>query len=262
VEALIGPAGGYPCVGCHSTSPDGRYVVVPARRFPGRALYDLAAGREVLPPVTLPTEASPPAWRPDPEGEAPSYRFVYESGGDLHLASLGEGYLGRLSGADAPEVVEASPAWGASGEIAFSRGVELWIVPEAGGLARAVPGPRDPDRLRYEPALAPGGGWLAFTESRIPAGGSGPLTGAVVRLVDLGSGAIVDLPDLAGGRSRLAGWSLDGTTLAVAADLPGGAGGYDLWTLAFDPRTGSAGPPAPRVEVNTASDEYAPAFRR
>ncbi len=250
------------CTGCHSVSPDGKYVALIEGGFNLR-IIEAVSGQERALPRPLATMALYLSWRPDNMGG--DYPFAYGDGTDIHLASLARGEIGLLAGASDPAVPENMPAWGPNGEIvfvsgagggslAFSGPTELMRVNEGGG----VPSPLLPGAtpaLRYYPHFAPNGRWVAFTES-MGAGSSFAAPDAQIRLVASTSGPVLPLSQLNVGASSYPTWSVDSHFLSFSSRRPG-SGGWDLYVAAIDPLTGADNPATPIAAANTPEFEHA-----
>lgn len=250
------------CTGCHSVSPDGKYVALIESGFNLR-IIDTNSGQERTLARPLPTLPLYVSWRPDNMGG--DYPFAYGDGADIHLASLAQGEIGLLPGASDPGLSESMPSWGPSGEIAFVRGTgssglafsgptELMRVSEAGGVASSLL-PGAPPALRYYPHYAPNGRWVAFTES-MSAASSFAASDARIHMVAAGSGPIFSLSRLNDGASSYPTWSVDSRFLSFSSRRPG-SGGWDLYVAAIDPVTGADNPATPITAANTPEFEHA-----
>ncbi len=230
-EPFFGPRTGRGCAGCHSLSPDGRYVAVVEMGSQVRTMQvlDTESGLETLLPATV-GNGLYVSWRPDVNADPP-YQFVYAwSEGDLAISSLYTGYIGKLAGADDPDDLETMPSWGPNGVIAYVRasagsgaGVQgpaaVWTVPEAGGSATPLPGASDQTASRYYPAFSRDGRWVAYTHS---ASAQNSISARDARLEVVaadGSGLVLTYPEvnLPGAPNSHPSWSIDGRYLT---DLP------------------------------------------
>lgn len=264
---FYGTAAGQSCSGCHAVSPDGRFVaLVEYNTSPIMRIVDARTGGSV--PVPGTANGQFPSWRPDVTS-MPPYQFVYNDGNVLKVASLTTGVLREVTGANDQTHVQTQPSWGPNGTIAFVRGTpgdagtfaiagpaDLMTIPEAGGAATAVPGASGNGGGNYYPEFSPNGRYLAFTFSA-----AGQTTRAandsVIRLVQVSSGAILNLPQLnAAGPNSWPTWSKDGMFLSFSSTRSGGAGSADIYFAPVDQNTGADGPAQPVVGVNTPNYDH------
>lgn len=244
-----GPRTGKSCAGCHSVSPDGAYVAVvetaQMRFVEATTGLELFLADAFLDPTFF-------SWNPDVH-TTPPYQFAYSNGSDILIASLFDGPIGPLAGANDPAYIETMPSWGPDGKIAFVRGsasaqtqngnnfglsgpTDILLVDEAGGTPVPVAGASENGRASYYPAFSPDGVWLAFTESA-SAQSTTAATDAQLRLVRAdNSGTVMDLAATNGtdGASSYATWSRDGAYLSFSSQRLGGAGDWDLYIAPID----------------------------
>jgi hypothetical protein len=268
-ETFWGPRVQKPCAGCHSLSPDGRYV----------ALVELG-GLESLQIVDTLTKQVTPipgqarralyfSWNPRVD-TVPPYQYVYASDGDLHIASLLDGYLGRLSGADTADYDETMPSWASDGRIVFTRfgagaagGIgasgrgQLMVVGAGGGNATLLPAAND-TTSRYYPAISRDARWVAHTTS---AEGNTTLSARDARIELIatdGSGTVLTLPQLntGDGGSSYPQWSLDGRYLSFSSNRTGGVGSWDVYYATAHTLTGTVGVPQLVPGANTSGFEH------
>lgn len=252
-----GPRTGRACAGCHSVSPDGRYVaVIEASSF---RMVDTTTDIA----LALPNSAIAPnyiTWRPNVLAQ-PSYQYAYDDGSNISIASLWQGTLRELQGANDPNFVETMATWGPDGKIAFVRGTvgtqsssgggfglegpaDLYVVDQNGGAATPVLGASTnlATGAHYYPAFSPDGRWIAYTYS---ASSLGTLAAAdaTIRMVSAdNSGTVLDLPALnAGdGANSYSTWSVNGEFMSFSSNRSGGAGDWDIYISEIDPVTGDA----------------------
>lgn len=265
---VYGATPGQSCVGCHSISPDGRYL----------AMYEAGVGSLVLDTTTGAKITLPPnlgifqfsSWNPD-LNDGDGYELVYSDGFDLHLASLNSGDHGVLVGASEGDVSEIHPSWGPNGTIAFAKGpgggagllspVDIYEIPDTGGVAMPVLGASGAMTNEYYPSYSPDGRWLAFTEAQLGSTISAP--DARVRLVRTdGSGSRHELPDAnqQGISCSYPTWSVDGRFLSFSAKNP--ATSFDLYLVPFDSLAGVEGVATPVTGVNTVDFEHGALWSR
>lgn len=267
-----GPRNGKGCAGCHSISPDGRYVAVvevgSMRFVEADTDLELFLGdTQLLDPTSF-------SWRPD-INTTPPYQYAYSDGADVRIGSLFDGDLGPLAGANDGTLIETMPTWGPDGTIAFVRGAsaattsdgsfglqgptDILIVDENGGTPVPLAGASGNAMANYYPTYAPNGLWIAFTQSP-SAASTIAAEDARIRLAAAdNSGNILLLPALndASGPSSYTTWSVDGRFISFASKRTGGAGNWDLYLGSIDPLSGADGDLRPLSEVNTADFEHA-----
>jgi dipeptidyl aminopeptidase/acylaminoacyl peptidase len=275
-ENFWGPPSGKPCAGCHTVSPDGRFVAL-AEFGSTQAvkLVDKLTRTEVLLSHSL-VDATFLAWNPDVTAGA-GWQYVYSDGMDLHLASIGGGYAGKLVGADTPDRMESMPTWLPDGSIVFTRFEQPGGAGQIGGsgpaqLYRLAPGAATAELLmpqtgtataaRYYPRVSPDGRWIAYTESVGVNGGLGTISAsdARIRLVspDGRLHAALARPNGRGdGGSSYPTWSADGRYLSFASNRSGGQGSWDLYLAPIDPTTGDAEAAINLEALNTPNFEHA-----
>jgi Tol biopolymer transport system component len=276
-EPYWGPRTGEGCAGCHQVSPDGKYVAIvevgQMRFIDTDTDLELFLDYSFVDPTSM-------SWRPDVATDPP-YQFVYSNGADLEIASLFDGPLGTLAGADDPTMIDTMPTWGPNGQIAFVRGnapaqtsdggafgiegpCDVYIVDEDGGTEVLVPGASANSQANYYPQFSPNGIFLAITQSA-SATSTIAATDARLRLVraDL-SGTVLALDGVNGsdGASSYPTWSVDGSFLSFSSNRSGGAGDWDIWIVGVEPTTGATATPMNLNdfevgEINTADFEHA-----
>jgi hypothetical protein len=242
VETYPQRPAGSPCVGCHSISPDGRYLafVEEGTRLgkPGwrdLRVRDTQDGSELVFPTTI--DLAPPSWRPDVNTDPP-YQFVYPAKDDtLVIAGLFHGNLGPVAGTGVSGP-DDMPSWGPDGTIAFVRNRRLHTIPEGGGAAVELPVPPDDGVSHVFPAYSGDGRWIAYS--------SGPsIDRRRVEVVAAdGSGRGLLLPEINGPgiTSSHPHWSPDGRFLSYSSQRPDGAGDWDVYFVTFDSASGAVGP--------------------
>lgn len=267
-----GPRNGKGCAGCHSISPDGKYVAVvevgTMRFVEAETDLELFLGdTQFLDPTSF-------SWRPNID-TTPPYQFAYSDGADVRIGSLFDGDLGPLAGADDGTVIETMPSWGPDGTIAFVRGAsaattsdgsfglqgptDVLLIDENGGAPVPLVGASGNGMANYYPAFAPNGLWIAFTQSP-SAASTIAAEDAHIRLAPAdNSGNILALPALNSdtGPSSYTTWSVNGRFLSFASKRTGGAGNWDLYLGSIDPLSGVDSDLRPLTEVNTADFEHA-----
>lgn len=253
-----GPRTGRSCAGCHSVSPDGRYVAI----IEGASFRMVDTTTDIA--LALPNSAISPnyiTWRPNVLAQ-PAYQYAYDDGFNISIASLWQGTLRELQGANDPNLVETMATWGSNGKIAFVRGTQgtqnqngggfglmgpadLLMVDENGGTPVAIQGASSnlTNGSNYYPAFSPNGNWIAYTFS---AAGSGTLAAADarIRLVSAANtGNVLDLPNLnaGGGANSYPTWSVNGQFMSFSSNRAGGAGDWDIYIAPIDPMTGAEG---------------------
>jgi Tol biopolymer transport system component len=259
------------CVGCHSVSPDGRYLAVVNSGSFTLAIVDTMSNQLVTVPGNLNSQNTVMvAWRPDVNA-APPYQFAYDDGQIIRVASVMGGPIGTLAGADIANVAQKHPAWGPNGKIAFVRGTnntflgfsgssDIMLIDENGGMAQPLVGASGTGGLNYYPAFSPNGEWIAYTISH---GGGNMGTYAAqdaeIRVVASNqSGTVLNPPMLnsPGFPSSFPTWSHDGQFLSFSSERTGGLGSWDIWFVAFDPVTGNMGMPMDLMPANTSGFEH------
>lgn len=256
---------GKQCSGCHSISPDGRYLAIVGLGnidiVDTRTQQAVAGSR----PVSSLTFVS---WNPD-VNTSPPYQFAYGDNDAIQISSAQGGQVHTLRGADEPNFGHGMPTWG-PGKIAFVRGTQgnglhfwgptdIMIVDEAGGVAVPLAGASLNNGGNFYPKFSPNGRWIAYNHSP-SAGGTVSVPDARVQLVRAdNSGTVLTLPLLntASGATSFPTWAVDGTYLSFSSNRPGGAGGWDIYIAPIDPVSGTEGMPRNLAEVNTAEFEHA-----
>ena len=270
IETFWGPRVQKPCAGCHTLSPDGRYVAVVELGGPESLQIIDTLTKQITPVPGQARDALYFAWNPRVD-TTPPYQYVYASSGDLHIASLLDGYLGKLVGADTPDYDETMPSWGTDDRIVFTRfgagaaeGIggsgrgQLMVVGAGGGGATSLAAAND-RTSRYYPAISRDARWVAHTTS---AEGNTTISArdARVELIATdGSGTVLTLPQLnAGdGGSSYPQWSLDGRYLSFSSNRTGGVGSWDVYYATAHTLTGTVGVPQLVPGANTSGFEHA-----
>jgi hypothetical protein len=274
-EPFWGPRVGKACSGCHQISPDGRFVAVTnllAGNVRSVTFVDVEANATVGPQHDVANGVFL-SWKPD-VNTTPPYQYVY-SDGDLHIASLFDGYIGPVMGASDPTIVETMPSWGPDGQIAFVAGAgvpgsgmvpgtislkgptSIYLINEAGGVAVPLSGASNNGFANYYPRYSPNALWIAYTLSE-SAISTFAATDAQIRLVKAdSSGQVLALPLLNAGASSFPTWSRGGDFLSFSSDRPGGVGSWDLYISPIDPVTGQERAPFPLTSANTPDFEHA-----
>jgi WD40 repeat protein len=278
------PSSGGPrvCSGCHSVSPDGRYVAMTESRPETQELafrvVDTTSGQATsIPGVEGALFA---AWNPRTDTDPP-HQFLYMRDNLIYRAAVTRGAMGTLRGAADPAFIQSWPAWGPGGKVAFARqpqgaecrspaGVhpsggpilcgptDLMLVDEDGGVPSPLPGASGNGMANYHPAFSPDGRWIAFTQSA-SAVSTYVAADAQIRLVRSdGSGGVHALRALQspGSASSWPTWSLDGAFLSFSSNRPGGMGGYDIYIAPIDPETGADGPAEVLTEASSPGFDH------
>ncbi|MBI4817825.1 MAG: choice-of-anchor D domain-containing protein [Deltaproteobacteria bacterium] len=248
IEQFDGQSSGQQCGGCHSLSPDGKYIAIV--EITGRLRIIDTQTKLELPIPGIPI-FSKVAWNPNPR-TSPSHQFAYSSAtdGHIHVASI-SGNDSVLAGADSP-AAETFPSWG-PGEIAFIVDNELFRVPETGGTRTLVVSQQNAVFLRFA-AYSPDGRWIAFTEA----------TPRQIRMVrpDGTDFKSLDAANGMDGETSWPTWSSDSKFLSYSSKRSTGRGSWDLYISTVDPLTGAVGPATPINEVNSANFEHGAEWSR
>ncbi len=252
-----GPRTGRSCAGCHSVSPDGRYVAI----IEGPSFRMVDTTTDIA--LSLPNSTIAPnyiTWRPNVLAQ-PAYQYAYDDGSNISIASLWQGTLRELQGANDPAFVETMASWGSNGKIAFVRGTvgtqsssgggfglegpaDLYVVDENGGTPTAMLGASTNlmSGSNYYPSVSPNGMWIAYTHS--PSGtGTLAAADATIRMVSsANNGTVLTLPALnAGdGANSYPTWSVNGEFMSFSSNRSGGAGDWDIYISEINPTTGDA----------------------
>lgn len=275
IRQVYGSSSDQVCSGCHQASPDGRFVGFVEHRGGNRFQFQvIEAESQRRVAVDFLPETMFFSWNPDPNTEPP-YQYAYDQGGDIHIASLRDGYIGKLAGADDPSVIETMPSWGPD-KIAFVRGrtasaqvtglvgpTDIYLASPQGGEVTPVPGASQHGQASYYPAISPNGRWLAYTHSASARRTAGA-PDARIRVVDLDRrGSVDDLPALNQGASSFPTWSLDGRYLSFSSDRGQVQDfDWDIFVAGFDPLTGQAHAAEPLLGANTSQFEHAAVWSR
>ncbi len=276
-RSFWGPRSGKQCTGCHVLSPDGKYVaLIEFISGPNFKVVDTQTNMVIQ---SLPTEVSGAtyfSWRPN-VATTPPYQFVFDdAGGDLKIATLFDGFIGPVNGANDPNYLEVQPSWGPNGKIVYVRGTQgvqgqggqgnlglqgptdLMIVDEGGGTPTVLMGAGANTFANYYPAFSPNGDWIAFTQSRAAQSSIAASDATLLLARSDNSGVLRTLPLLnsASGASSFPTWSVNGAFLSFSSNRPGGAGDWDIYIAPVDPVTGMDGASVNVVEANSSSFEH------
>lgn len=269
---FYGSSNGNACSGCHSVSPDGRYVAL-VEGGSGK-IIDTRTGV----PLSLPNSLQSTAfisWKPD-VNTTPPYQYAYDNGQDIQIAALFDGRLRTLQGADDNTLIELMPSWGSNGQIAFARGMmaaqgqngaigfagaaDILVVPEAGGAPVPLMGASNNGGANYYPVFSPNGNFIALTYSA-QAMSTIAASDAVIKLVASdNSGWVSNLPNAnhmpGDGASSYPTWAVDGSHLSFASNRSGGAGDWDIYIAPIDPMTGADGAATNLLSANSPGFEH------
>ena len=259
---------GQACAGCHSVSPDGRYLAIVGDNNFSIIIVDTQNDPRVALPFTT-NQTSFVTWNPNVNTNPP-YQFAYDDSDIIQIASVFGGYLRELQGANTPGVGQKMAAWGPAGKIAFVRGqagggfgffgpTDIMLVDEGGGVAVPLAGVSGMGGASYYPKFSPDGRWLAYTYS---AGASGTLSAQdarvqLVRTDQSGTVLPLNLANSVSGASSFPTWAADGSYLSFSSNRPGGLGGWDIYLAPIDLATGTEGPAQNLIEANTPAFEHA-----
>jgi hypothetical protein len=268
-----GPRTGKQCAGCHSVSPDGKYVAVlevGTMRFVEAATgLELILGNSFLDPQYF-------SWRPN-VNTMPPYQFAYGTGGVVKIAALFDGFIRDLQGANESGFLQTMPTWGTNGKIAFVKGIQapdtgqqgatgfqgptdIMVVDENGGVATPVPGASNNNKANYYPQFSPNAQWIAFTQSD-SAQTTIAASDAKLRLVKMDNSATVlpltNINSNTDGANSYPTWAVDGTFLSFSSNRSGGAGDWDIYVAPVNPITGADGAAQNIQDLNTADFEHA-----
>lgn len=273
-----GPRSGKQCTGCHVLSPDGKYVAL--IEFGGSVSFKVVDTQTNMVIQSLPTEvggATYFSWRPDVT-TTPPYQFVYDDpDGDLKVATLFDGFIGKVSGADTANYIELQPSWGRNGKIAYVRATQaaqgqggqgnwgvqgasdIMLIDEAGGTPQVLAGAGSNTYANYYPNYSPNGNWIAFTQSRSAQSSIAAADATILLAAADGSGVVRTLPLLngSGGASSYPIWSINGAYLSFSSNRPGGVGDWDIYVAPVDPVTGMDAAARNVIEANSANFEHA-----
>ncbi|MCK6549529.1 choice-of-anchor D domain-containing protein, partial [Myxococcota bacterium] len=254
------------CTGCHSMSPDGRYLAFVERNetapYDSLFIRDLDTGevsdtgiREVTRHVS---------WRPNVD-TSPPHQFVYtDARRVLSIGAVGRGFVRDVGVVDDADQVHLFPSWGPRGEIAFIRVARanaslssilrasaLAVVHEDGGPIRVLVGADGSQEVRTHPEMSPDGTWIAFTEESVGLDWTSEL-----RAVRVDDGALVQLPRINASVPRIRGptWSRTGRFLTFRSDLRMN-GPFGLYIAPFDAATGLDGPASRISELDSAAEQ-------
>ncbi|MEW5849800.1 MAG: choice-of-anchor D domain-containing protein [Myxococcota bacterium] len=273
-DPFWGPRTGKQCAGCHSVSPDGKYVAVTESAF--MRFVEADTGLELI----LGDQFTDPqyfSWRPDVNTNPP-YQFAYATGNIIKIAALYDGFLRELEGAADTSVIQTMPSWGTNGKIAFVRGnqaaqssngngfgvegpTDILLVDEDGGVPELVVGASANGKGNYYPQFSPNALWIAFTQSAA-AQSTIAAEDAQIRLVRAdNSGTVLNLPTLNGtagdGANSYSTWARDGTFLSFSSNRSGGMGDWDIYLAPVDPVTGADSAATNVADLNTSAFEHA-----
>jgi Tol biopolymer transport system component len=221
------------------------------------------------------------SWNPDVNTNPP-YQYVYDVATDLSVASLFQGVLYEVAGANDPAMAEMMPSWGSDGKIAYVRGMttmnnngggsfglagpcDVMTIPVAGGTPTPLAGASNPTPgmggAYYYPAYSPNGRWIAFTYSA-QASSTIAAEDAVIRLARSdNSGTVMMLSNAnnapGNGATSYPTWSVNGAFLSFSSNRSGGQGDWDIYIAPVDPMTGVDGPATNVSAANSAAFEHA-----
>lgn len=263
---------GKACSGCHSVSPDGRYVAV----IEAAAFRMVDTTTDIA--LAVPNNSISPAyisWNPDITTNPP-YQYAYDTGaGDIEIAGLFAGTLRTLTGAADPNQYELMPTWGPNGKIVFARGQQvassmnggafgfqgssdLLIVDEAGGTPTLIAGASGTSGAHYYPRFSPNGLWIAFTRSNNASNTIAAPDAEILLASAANDGTILPLTNLntSGYASSYPTWSVDGAFLSFSSNRPGGTGDWDIYIAPIDPMTGADSAAIELTEANSPQFEH------
>ncbi|MBI2373169.1 MAG: choice-of-anchor D domain-containing protein [Deltaproteobacteria bacterium] len=261
---------GRACAGCHTISPDGRYLAVIGEGNFELRVVDTEFDMEVVLPFTA-QNANFLTWRPDPNSNPP-YQFIYSDGNEMHVASVFGGYIGQVPGGNDPTMGQKMATWGSNGVIAFVRGnrdggfgfwgpTDIMLIDERGGVAVPLAGASGNGAANYYPQFSPDGSWIVYSYS---ASASGTLSAGdgELRLVRPDqSGTVLTMPNANGERgatNSFPNWSRDGRYISFASKRAESLGGsWDIFIAPVDPATGEDGVAIPVPGLNTIDFEHA-----
>ncbi|MCC7386196.1 MAG: choice-of-anchor D domain-containing protein [Deltaproteobacteria bacterium] len=262
-EPVYGPATSNGCGGCHSVSPDGRYVALISEA--GLRILEAGTQRDVTPSSGLPPSYGFVSWNPDPDAGAGHELVV--GYGSLRKLSVVAGDLGVLPGSETPGHLANMPTWGPNGVIAYVRGASGWeagfsgptdvmLIPEAGGTPTPLRGASANARANYYPAFSPNGRWIVLTQSDQAATTVSASDGRLALAAAGNTGVVLPMLAANGGSSSYARWSRDGRYLSFASNRPGGVGGWDLYVAPIDPISGADGRAINLRDINSPDAEH------
>ncbi len=245
-----------------SISPDGRYVafVAPAAPYPAPLLVrDLVEG--TVRATTIVGAWSAVSWRPDVHTDPP-HQFVYTAADHTLQIGTPEGLVRPLGAVD-PRYVYLQPTWGPRGKIVFVRapragagGViayapsDLAWIDEVGGPVTIVEGASGNAELREDPVFDPSGRWIAFS-TRVGSA-EAPFELRAVRVEGTAPSVSLAVSQRLRVRPRFPSWAPSGRLIAfVAVRSRDDPTDDDVFSAAFDPETGRAGPALRVDELST-----------
>ncbi len=259
---------GQTCAGCHSVSPDGRYLAIVGDNNFSIIIVDTQNDQRVALPFTT-NQTSFVTWNPNVNTNPP-YQFAYDDADIMQIASVFGGYMRQLQGANLPGVGQKMASWGPAGKIAFVRGqanggfgffgpTDVMLVDEIGGNAVALNGASNNNAANYYPKFSPDGRWLAYTYSQ---GAQGTLSAPdarvqLVRADNSGTVLPLNLLNSVSGASSFPTWAADGSFLSFSSNRAGGLGSWDIYLAPIDMATGTEGPAQNLIEANTPAFEHA-----
>jgi Tol biopolymer transport system component len=263
------------CVGCHSLSPDGKYMAVvelTARLGlnPTVHIVDIEA-REEVPVPGGPLAGTYTSWKPDPGGDPP-YQFVMASPAGLQIASVTDGIVKTLAETSLGDIA-TMPSWGPNGRIAYARGpygdprltlyeqASIWTIAEDG--TDPQPLIEDPAWMSYLPAWSPNGRWVAFVQAPADSpDGTISAPDGRIRICDVEESVVInpdDLNNATNSGKTWPTWSAIGNRLTCGTADPGEESrDSDIFLTHFDPETGLDWEARRVDEITTDTFEHIP----
>ena len=242
------------CVGCHSVSPEGRYMAVVELTFrlgldPTVHIVDIATQTEIDMP-TGPLTGTFTSWNPNPDTDPPD-QFVMASPFGLQIASPTTGIIRTLFETSTDGAVATYPSWGPDGRIAYARGLygdprlilyeesEIWTINEDGTDPSKLVG--EPGMMLYFPAWNPSGRWIAYTQAP-PDSVTGTIANpnGQILIFDIQDNVVInpdDLNNAVNGGKSWPTWSAVGNRLTCGSIEDEGTDS-DVYITHFDPNSG------------------------
>lgn len=263
---------GKACSGCHSVSPDGRYVAV----IEASAFRMVDTTTDIA--LSVPNSSISPAyvsWKPDINTNPP-YQYAYDTGaGDIAIAGLFVGTLRELQGANDSAYAELMPSWGPNGQIAYARGTQttggqggtsfgfqgpadIMIIDENGGTPVPLAGASGGTGANYYPRYSPNGQWIAYTYSAMASSTIAAADAVVLLAAAANNNTILPLNNLnsPGSASSYPTWSVDGQFLSFSSNRAGGQGDWDIYLAPIDPMTGADSAATNLTAANSPAFEH------